>query len=152
MAHKSVSRGCPQGSACGPGFWNILYDGVLKLDLPVDCELVAFADDLILLSWGRDLELLQAKVNSAIALVARWGRLVKLEFNEAKTKVMTFTKSRTVPAINVTMNGVSLEMVDEIKYLGVVINRKLKWQSHFRHLQMKANKLMSKMAAVAQNT
>ena len=28
---KEVSRGCPQGSCCGPGFWNIQYNSLLNL-------------------------------------------------------------------------------------------------------------------------
>src|SRR5699024_9213273 len=46
-ATKSVSRGCPQGSACGPAFWNVLYDDVLGLKMPINCEVLAFADDLV---------------------------------------------------------------------------------------------------------
>jgi len=29
---KTVTRGCPQGSCCGPGLWNIQYDPILKLN------------------------------------------------------------------------------------------------------------------------
>jgi hypothetical protein len=29
---KEVSKGCPQGSCCGPGFWNIQYNSLLNLE------------------------------------------------------------------------------------------------------------------------
>ena len=29
---KEVKKGCPQGSCCGPGFWNILYNSLLSLE------------------------------------------------------------------------------------------------------------------------
>jgi len=29
---KMVTKGCPQGSCCGPGFWNIHYNSLLNLD------------------------------------------------------------------------------------------------------------------------
>jgi Reverse transcriptase (RNA-dependent DNA polymerase). len=28
---KLVTKGCPQGSCCGPGFWNIQYNSLLNL-------------------------------------------------------------------------------------------------------------------------
>ena len=28
---KAVSRGCPQGSACGPGFWNLQFNSLLGI-------------------------------------------------------------------------------------------------------------------------
>lgn len=36
----------PQGSVLGPTLWNILYDGVLRIDTPTDTALIAYADDL----------------------------------------------------------------------------------------------------------
>ncbi|GJQ69675.1 hypothetical protein Trydic_g2970 [Trypoxylus dichotomus] len=46
---RRVTRGCPQGSRSGPGYWNIVYDSVFQLDLGKGCEIVAFADDTTLL-------------------------------------------------------------------------------------------------------
>jgi hypothetical protein len=28
---RKVTKGCPQGSYCGPGYWNLLYNSLLKL-------------------------------------------------------------------------------------------------------------------------
>ena len=28
---KEVQKGCPQGSCCGPGFWNVMYNSLLNL-------------------------------------------------------------------------------------------------------------------------
>ena len=30
---RLITKGCPQGSCLGPGFWNILYNSVLTLEL-----------------------------------------------------------------------------------------------------------------------
>ena len=29
---REVTKGCPQGSCCGPGFWNIQYNSLLNLE------------------------------------------------------------------------------------------------------------------------
>lgn len=40
----------------GPFLWNILYDGVFRLKLPLECQLIAHADDLALLARGQKLK------------------------------------------------------------------------------------------------
>jgi len=30
---RRITKGCPQGSCCRPGFWNLLYNILLKLEL-----------------------------------------------------------------------------------------------------------------------
>ena len=42
---KEVQRGCPQGSCCGPGFWNIMYNSLLNLKFNSRTKVIAFADD-----------------------------------------------------------------------------------------------------------
>jgi len=42
------TAGCPQGSASGPGFWNISIDDIFELLEGPDCELECFADDTII--------------------------------------------------------------------------------------------------------
>jgi hypothetical protein len=49
---KEVQKGCPRGSCCGPGFWNIMYNSVLNLEFNSGTKVIAFADDLIVLKRG----------------------------------------------------------------------------------------------------
>ena len=47
---KPVTMVCPQGSSSGPGFWNILYNSLLNLDFTRRTRVIAFADDLMVLT------------------------------------------------------------------------------------------------------
>jgi hypothetical protein len=47
---RSVTKGCPQGSCCGPGYWNLLYNSLIKLEFTSPTKVIAFADDLIILT------------------------------------------------------------------------------------------------------
>jgi hypothetical protein len=42
---RRVTKGCPQGSCCGSGFWNVLYNSLLKLEITSHSTAIAFADD-----------------------------------------------------------------------------------------------------------
>ena len=49
---RAVSKGCPQGSCLGPGMWNIFYNSLLKLKFTSSTIIIAFVDDLLLLTRG----------------------------------------------------------------------------------------------------
>src|SRR5699024_2718252 len=117
----------------------------------LDSELTSFADDLVLQCWAPSVELLEIRVNASIAMVADWGRKVKLSFNASKTQVMVYTKKRDFPEANFTMNGVHLEIVDHIRYLGVIVDKDLRWRHHLIHVQKKSSKLIGQITSVARN-
>jgi len=45
---RDLSKSCPQGSCCGPGFWSIQYNSLHNLEFGKRTKAVAFADDLII--------------------------------------------------------------------------------------------------------
>jgi len=47
---RRVTKGCPQGSCCGPRFWNLLYNSIFILQFTSHTKVIAFADDLIILT------------------------------------------------------------------------------------------------------
>jgi hypothetical protein len=49
---KAVSRGCPQGSCCGPRFWNLQFNSLLELKFMARTKVVAYADDLLIATRG----------------------------------------------------------------------------------------------------
>ena len=49
---KAVIKGCPQVSCIGSEMWNIFYNSLLKLKFTRSTKIIAFADDLLLLTRG----------------------------------------------------------------------------------------------------
>lgn len=43
-----MKKGVPQGSVLGPFLWNLVYDGIWRLDFQTGCRIQAFADDIAL--------------------------------------------------------------------------------------------------------
>jgi hypothetical protein len=50
---RKISKGCPQGSSSGPGFWNLQYNSLLNLEYMKNTKVTAYADDLMILMKGR---------------------------------------------------------------------------------------------------
>jgi len=43
---KTLSAGIPRGLVLSPTMWNMLYDGLLRKEMPEGVELIAYADDI----------------------------------------------------------------------------------------------------------
>ena len=52
---RRVTKGYPQGSCCGPGLWNLLYNSMFDLQFTSHTKVIAFADDLIILTKGESI-------------------------------------------------------------------------------------------------
>nr|CAI5825445.1 unnamed protein product [Callosobruchus analis] len=58
--------GVPQGSILGPTLWNIVYNGVLELDLTERVTTIAYADDLAVVVVANDEEELRNTADFAV--------------------------------------------------------------------------------------
>lgn len=59
----------PQGSIIGPALWNAFYDHLLETLLPNNVHLITFADDVALMAMTHTSELIEQKINPALARV-----------------------------------------------------------------------------------
>jgi hypothetical protein len=92
-AERKVTMGCPQGSCCGPEFWNMLCNDLLIMKYFSHTKLIAFADDLAILTYGKTLPEVEAYANSNLATTEKWA-WDKMKFNESKSKAMITTRKR----------------------------------------------------------
>ena len=115
----NVVSGVPQGSVLDPLLF-LLYIA----DLP---RLVGYADDSALLCrirHPRDRSSVAASLNDDLAVISdwcsRWGMLV----NPSKTRGMLISRSRTVEPLfhDLVIDGSVVEMVSELKILGVILD------------------------------
>lgn len=147
---KRMSKGCIQGSTCGPVLWNIILDELLDEELPTGCHIQAFADDVLLVAHAKDTDNLQQITNKALHIITQWGESVKLCFGPTKTKLITFTpKSKTA---EITMAGEKLKFEKEIKLLGVTIDAKLLFNSHVNNVIGKATRIFNRLCLYCRPT
>ena len=76
----------------------------------------------------------QAIVNNKLHKVSKWFCSNKLSLNLNKTRYMILSKSKTNEPFSVQINGFEIVQTHIYKYLGVIIDDKLKWHDHITYI------------------
>ncbi|KAJ4445692.1 hypothetical protein ANN_12377, partial [Periplaneta americana] len=129
-----------------------LYDGLLQIDLPVNCNIIAYADDALILIKGEDIQTITEKANSTLKIISKWGINNKLHFNPHKTTAMLVTKKKNVDVPLIKFNSEYIQTVSHFTYLGVVIDSRMLFRLHFDNLAKKASKFHSSLVRAAKPT
>ena len=146
ITHKTASRrikvrrGCPQGGVLSPFLWNLIVDDLLAFTMDaVPAYLQAFADDLVSLALGRDLDHIRAVAQKTINTIERWCKSKGLNISVLKTKIVLFSwkKSPTLPC-PIKVGGKEIELSSSVKFLGVTLDHKLNFNEHIDRLVNKA--------------
>jgi hypothetical protein len=134
---KDLNRGCPQGSACGPGFWKIFSDELLKIPIHQDSDINGFADDILLAVYADTIEEIETRANNAIELIMDWAKSVKINFNAEKTQMILCTRRIKFNEPVIKINGYTIQRQSSFKYLGVFIDSKFTFSHHISYIKGK---------------
>jgi len=75
---KNITKGCPQGSCCGLGFWNIKYNSLLNLRYTNHTKTVAFANDLVVMIKAESVRGAENIANVELSKVSAWAKENKI--------------------------------------------------------------------------
>lgn len=151
IVRTEVTAGVPQGSIIGPTLWNIMYDGVLRLNLPSGVEIVGFADDILLMSLGDTEAETSVKMKDAIEIVQEWLGGRKLSVAHHKTEMVIVTNRRQPVTTQVEIEQSMISSKRHIKYLGVMLDDRLNFTSHVDYITKKAAKVQTTLARIMPN-
>ncbi|KAA5590522.1 hypothetical protein F3H15_36375, partial [Pseudomonas aeruginosa] len=110
--------------------WNILYDGVLRLELGDGAQLIGFADDLALVVSAKKEAELMAITNVALQKISAWMKQKRLHLAPEKTEAIVLSGRRKLSEICFTLQGVRVVPTDKLKYLGFWFDKSLKFGKH----------------------
>ena len=160
-ANKELHMGAPQGAVLSPLLFIVMLHDIEKEVELHGNSILLYADDIALVSEKVGLEKCQgkgrkpntdnlSKHQKAIDSLCLYMEDNGFEFSAHKTQFQTVT--RFVKARNkatITVNGIEVEHKDNIKYLGLTLNYKLDWKSHFAEVKKKARRHMNLLKILA---
>ena len=128
----AVTSGVPQGSVVRPTLFLFYID-----DLPqgLHSTVRLFADDTILYNTENNSIKLQADLKT----LEGWEKTWDMEFHPAKCQHISFTRKTKPPQHSLSLHDMEIPRTDEVKYLGVTMDSKLRWNKHIPDIATKAN-------------
>lgn len=148
LSDYSISnRGVPQGSILGPLLFLVFINDFCKLKLLG--KMITYADDSVLLYSCDNLLDLNLQIEADLIEIRKWFSINDLTLNLNKTKYIYFNLRLTpnnliikfhnsnIGHSNFNCDCETLEQVQCIKYLGLLIDSNLKWKSHIKELVKK---------------
>ena len=141
-----INIGVPQGSCLGPLLFLIYINDLLYALKRAKATM--YADDTVISFSSDSTEEIDAVVNAELDSLEKWLQGNKLSLNIVKTQAMIIGLSQelrkiytpTVQIPHFRVNGNDIDLVKETKYLGLMIDDNLKWESNVKYTQKKISR------------
>lgn len=145
---RKVKYGIPQGSVLGPLLFILFINDISRI---FNCaKFHLFADDTIIYLSGKNCRSTIEILNQELEKLMNWLNGNKLKINVAKTKAMMLGKKKFREELKTLKDGISIggseiEMVEEMKYLGLIVDCQLNFKSHVNYM---CKKISSKLGVL----
>lgn len=124
---ENVEIGVPQGSKLSNLLFILYINDIVKLSDEV--EFVMYADDTSITAVGNTIHEASEKMNKVLKIVDDWLKFNRIAINSSKCKYLV-ANCRDDINVDIELCGEILERVDNYKYLGVMLDSKLKLNVH----------------------
>ena len=140
----TIKYGVPQGSVLGPLLFLLYINDISRASTMG--TFIMFADDTNIFVEGKTEDEAYAKGNELLKSVQKYMFLNKLHINmskccyihfKPKTRITELTQSKPNNAL--LIDNFPIKKVSETKFLGVIIDENLSWDSHITALRRKLN-------------
>jgi ribonuclease HI len=135
-------NGAPQGSCLGPLLWNLNIEGMLDMIKDEDDILIqAFADDIVVYIKNKDIYKVNELFKITCKKLSSWASQAGVLFAHEKCSYVSSSEK-----ILIHLDGKKIKRVDQVKYLGVIVNKTFTPKEHLQGLRSKAINLTCKLS------
>ena len=130
---RLLTKGVPQGSVLSPLLF-ICYTYDIFDAVSGEFKLLQFADDFVIYHSSPDITHTIDVLSSALFLLINYLNNNNLRISASKSALCIFSRKRSSLPILVNLSGYEFEVKSIIKYLGIILDFKLRWSPHINYL------------------
>ena len=145
-----LDNGTAQGAVISPILFICMIDDLPSVLTNVESSL--FADDTAVYKSGRSIDHLNTTMQNNLANIQKWCDQWGSRLSLDKTVAILFSHAIKDHKINLNLGPKQIKIVDSVKFLGVILDKKLNWNEHIQYIQSKCKKRINLMKAISGST
>jgi ribonuclease HI len=146
---RTTWKGLPQGSVLSPILYNIYtydLDRCIKTD---NVNVLQYADDLLIYISGISVENIANTLTSSLKFIKLWLDDNNLSLSVLKSSIVLFSRMRFPPPVTVLYDNMSIPVVKETKFLGIILDSKLSGLPHCYYIASKCERILNILRCLA---
>ncbi|KAI0997417.1 hypothetical protein K3495_g10768 [Podosphaera aphanis] len=125
---RELVCGVPQGSPISPLLFLLYMAEPMRSGNPL--SRFSYADDIGILGFGPTIAESAAAAQREVDHLFEWSRQNAVAFDTNKSKVVQFPGRRRESAVDINVNGTSIQPAEHIRWLGVYLDPRLNFKHH----------------------
>ena len=141
--------GVPQGSILSVTLFCLKINSIINAVCPgVDYSL--YVDDFLICYRSKHIHIIERHLQRCLNKLQEWADTNGFKFSTSKTVCVHFCRLRKFHSDpQLLLNGIPIPVVEEVKFLGIIFDKKLSFLPHLRYLKNKCTKALNLLRVVA---
>lgn len=147
-------NGTPQGSVLSCTLFQLAVNAIVQ-NLPRQIRKSLYMDDFAIYCSSKRLDVASRWISLAIRKIETWSKNTGFQINTDKTKCVIFYRDvRWIKrqTINLEMNGEEIDVEEEYKFLGLIVDSHLNWKSHVAYTKNKCKRALGLLRKLSHTT
>jgi hypothetical protein len=135
---KRVTEGNPHESVSVPTLWNIVINDLIALlSIAPNARIVVYAVNIIMIQGPSSAAILNTLQNTLHSIEKWCTEEHRIEISKEKSALIPmFTRNRDEYKRHPTTVGWGINVLSNMRYIGVILDCKLDWFPHSQHLEL----------------
>ena len=147
--YREVELGIPQGSSLSVTLFSVAINTIRKC-IPNQIKYLIYVDDIVLFHASNQISTSEQILQGTLDKIREWSNETNFRISAEKSYTMKFTsnfKNHDTPRL--TISNVEIPTVDRVKFLGMTLDKSLKWGPHIKVLKGNAGRAINLLRVVS---